>query len=137
MNTAATLWCSAAVGTLAGVGYPLHALLGTLFILGVNVGLRPASRWLVLPRTGVKQAARGRAGQSAGVVEFPIGEESGVTGNGRAVELQLDLTVEVNAQEVLVAVTPWVPRSFRPEIVIVLTRDGVETIASPGFGAWI
>jgi putative Mg2+ transporter-C (MgtC) family protein len=46
MNTAATLWCSAAVGTLAGAGYPLHALLGTLFVLGVNVGLRPAARWV-------------------------------------------------------------------------------------------
>jgi putative Mg2+ transporter-C (MgtC) family protein len=41
MNTAATLWCTAAVGTLAGAGFPLHALVGTLTILAVNVGLRP------------------------------------------------------------------------------------------------
>jgi hypothetical protein len=71
----------------------------------------------VLPRAGVKQVARGRAGQSEGVVEFPIGEESGVTGNSRAVELQLDVTVEVNAQGVMLAVTHWVPRSFRQEVV--------------------
>jgi hypothetical protein len=38
------------------------------------------------------------AGQSEGVVEFAVGEESGVAGDGRAVELQLDLAVEVNAQ---------------------------------------
>src|SRR5262249_32175950 len=47
----------------------------------------------------------------------PIGEEAGVTGNSRAVELQLDWTVEVNAQGVIVAVTPWVPRSFLQVVV--------------------
>ena len=33
LNTAATLWCSAAVGTLAGAGFPLHSLIGTLTVL--------------------------------------------------------------------------------------------------------
>jgi putative Mg2+ transporter-C (MgtC) family protein len=46
MNTAATLWCTAAVGTLAGAGFPLHALVGTAVILGVHLGLRPVSRWV-------------------------------------------------------------------------------------------
>src|ERR1700722_11201689 len=40
MNTAATLWCSAAVGTLAGSGFPLHAFLGTATVLGLHLGLR-------------------------------------------------------------------------------------------------
>src|SRR5271166_1239711 len=44
MNTAATLWCSAAVGTLAGAGFPLHSLIGTLTVLGVHLGLRPVAR---------------------------------------------------------------------------------------------
>ena len=46
MNTAATLWCSAAVATLAGAGFPLHALVGTAVVLGVHLGLRPVSRWV-------------------------------------------------------------------------------------------
>ncbi len=46
MNTAATLWCSAAVGTLAGAGFALHALIGTAFVLGAHLGLRPLSRWV-------------------------------------------------------------------------------------------
>jgi putative Mg2+ transporter-C (MgtC) family protein len=46
LNTAATLWCSAAVGTLAGAGFPLHALVGTVLVLGVHLGLRPVSRWV-------------------------------------------------------------------------------------------
>jgi putative Mg2+ transporter-C (MgtC) family protein len=46
MTTAATLWCSAAVGTLAGVGYPLLALIGTGAILATNISMRPASLWI-------------------------------------------------------------------------------------------
>jgi putative Mg2+ transporter-C (MgtC) family protein len=46
MNTAATLWCSAAVGTLAGAGFPLHALVGTTLVLGLHLGLRPVGRWV-------------------------------------------------------------------------------------------
>jgi putative Mg2+ transporter-C (MgtC) family protein len=44
MNTAATLWCSAAIGTLDGAGFPLHGLIGTLTILGLHLGLRPVAR---------------------------------------------------------------------------------------------
>ncbi|HMF37066.1 MAG TPA: MgtC/SapB family protein [Isosphaeraceae bacterium] len=44
LNTAATLWCSAAVGTLAGAGFPLHSLVGTLTVLVVHLGLRPVGR---------------------------------------------------------------------------------------------
>jgi putative Mg2+ transporter-C (MgtC) family protein len=46
MNTAATLWCSAAVGSLAGAGFPLHALVGTGTVLGVHLALRPVGRWI-------------------------------------------------------------------------------------------
>jgi putative Mg2+ transporter-C (MgtC) family protein len=41
LNTAATLWCTAAVGALAGLGYVLFPVLGTLGILGANTLLRP------------------------------------------------------------------------------------------------
>jgi putative Mg2+ transporter-C (MgtC) family protein len=41
MNTAATLWCTGAVGTLAGAGFHWHAVLGTAAILFVHVALRP------------------------------------------------------------------------------------------------
>ncbi|HVS35362.1 MAG TPA: MgtC/SapB family protein [Gemmataceae bacterium] len=46
MSTAATLWCVAAVGALAGAGFPLHAAVGTAFVLALNVGLRPIGRWI-------------------------------------------------------------------------------------------
>ena len=40
LNTAATLWCSAAVGVLAGLGYLLEGTIGAIAILGANILLR-------------------------------------------------------------------------------------------------
>ncbi len=44
LNTAATLWCTAAVGTLAGLGYATFSLLGTGAILAANLLLRPLAQ---------------------------------------------------------------------------------------------
>lgn len=44
LNTAATLWCTAAVGTLAGMGFPLEALVGTIAVILANVLLRPVAQ---------------------------------------------------------------------------------------------
>ena len=46
MNTAATLWCSAAIGTLAGAGLLANALIATAAILGIHIALRPLVNWL-------------------------------------------------------------------------------------------
>ncbi|MFJ8311649.1 MULTISPECIES: MgtC/SapB family protein [unclassified Streptomyces] len=46
LNTAATLWCSAAVGVLAASGHLAFALILALTVLGVHVLLRPAGRLL-------------------------------------------------------------------------------------------
>jgi putative Mg2+ transporter-C (MgtC) family protein len=36
LNTAATLWCSAMVGTLAGAGYAGPCILAAAFVIGTN-----------------------------------------------------------------------------------------------------
>lgn len=41
LNTAATLWCSAAVGASAGLDLIIEAILATVFILAANTLLRP------------------------------------------------------------------------------------------------
>jgi putative Mg2+ transporter-C (MgtC) family protein len=46
LTTAAGLWCSAAVGTMCGIGYGLHAVIGTSFVIGILICLRPFSRWV-------------------------------------------------------------------------------------------
>lgn len=50
LNTAATLWCSAAIGSLSGMGYIPEAVIGTIFILLAHLVLRPLGNKLsVLP----------------------------------------------------------------------------------------
>ena len=44
MNTAATLWCIAAIGTLAGLGYTTFCFLGTVAVLAANLLLRPLAQ---------------------------------------------------------------------------------------------
>lgn len=46
LNTAATLWCSAAVGACAGAGELLDAVFVTGLLMGVNVLLRPLGSWI-------------------------------------------------------------------------------------------
>lgn len=41
LNTAATLWCAAAIGALTGAGLYTTAVAGTLVIIAVNILLRP------------------------------------------------------------------------------------------------
>lgn len=44
LNTAATLWCSAAVGSLCGFGFVREAVIGAAGVLGANVLFRPLAR---------------------------------------------------------------------------------------------
>lgn len=44
LNTAATLWCSAAIGVLSGIGLLVEATVGTLVILCANILLREAAQ---------------------------------------------------------------------------------------------
>ncbi|MDP9096577.1 MAG: MgtC/SapB family protein [Pseudomonadota bacterium] len=46
LNTAATLWCSAAVGTLSGSGLPAEAATFAGFVLAGNTLLRPLVNWV-------------------------------------------------------------------------------------------
>jgi putative Mg2+ transporter-C (MgtC) family protein len=41
LNTAATLWCSAAVGLIAGEGFALYGVLAAALVIGANTALRP------------------------------------------------------------------------------------------------
>ncbi|MEZ0094551.1 MgtC/SapB family protein [Streptacidiphilus sp. EB129] len=44
LNTAATLWCSAAVGVMAASGHLAFAWIGTVTVLAIHLTLRPAGR---------------------------------------------------------------------------------------------
>lgn len=44
LNTAATLWCTAAIGTLAGLGQTVLCFTGTVSVLAANLLLRPIAQ---------------------------------------------------------------------------------------------
>lgn len=46
LNTAATLWCSAAVGACAGAGELLDAVFVTALLIVINLAFRPLSRYI-------------------------------------------------------------------------------------------
>src|ERR1700737_3027978 len=46
LNTAATLWCSAAIGTLAGYGMYGPAITGAVAVIAANICLRPIGKTL-------------------------------------------------------------------------------------------
>jgi len=62
LNTAATLWCSAAIGVLAGLNYTAHAAIGTAFVLAANFILRGVAQHInvtgAAAATEVEQAYR-------------------------------------------------------------------------------
>jgi putative Mg2+ transporter-C (MgtC) family protein len=51
LTTAATIWCSAAIGSLAGAGYFAEAGIGTLAILFVNSLFMRIDHWLKYRRS--------------------------------------------------------------------------------------
>jgi putative Mg2+ transporter-C (MgtC) family protein len=46
LNTASTIWCSAAVGVLTGSGFFAAGFVGTAFVLIINIFLRPLAEWI-------------------------------------------------------------------------------------------
>lgn len=46
LNTAATLWCSAGVGMMAGASAWAYAFVLTGFVVFINLGLRPVVKWI-------------------------------------------------------------------------------------------
>jgi putative Mg2+ transporter-C (MgtC) family protein len=58
LNTAATIWCSAAIGVLSGFGHMELALVLALAVLFTNIGLRRIS-FLVQPVLPVSEASEG------------------------------------------------------------------------------
>lgn len=46
LTTAATIWCSAAIGCIAAAGFFMEALISTALVLVINIVLQPLDTWL-------------------------------------------------------------------------------------------
>ncbi len=51
LNTAATIWCSAAIGAISGLGNAVHALILAIAVLFANALLRPLAHRLYPAQT--------------------------------------------------------------------------------------
>ncbi len=65
LTTAATLWCSAAIGVLAGSGFLIPATIGAVAVLMLHLLMRPLRGWL---RQWVKVSTRAESGYHLRVV---------------------------------------------------------------------
>jgi putative Mg2+ transporter-C (MgtC) family protein len=65
LNTAATLWCTAAVGTLVALGQVWLAVVGTAAVLASNLLLRPLAQG-VSRAAGKRKSASSRGGGDEG-----------------------------------------------------------------------
>jgi putative Mg2+ transporter-C (MgtC) family protein len=55
LNTAATIWCSAAIGAISGLGNPFHALILAVAVLCTNIVLRPLAYRLYPAQTSSEE----------------------------------------------------------------------------------
>ncbi|SCW40335.1 MgtC/SapB family protein [Ancylobacter rudongensis] len=90
LNTAATLWCAAAVGACAGADLIAQAGLLTVFVLVGNISLRPLALWLERLPTDV------RTGEA--IFEVVI-----VVDTARAADMRMRLVAELQAAKYPVA----------------------------------
>lgn len=56
INTAATIWCSSAIGALAGLGYWYESMVGTAFVVFGNILLRPIGEKIDQRITQIKES---------------------------------------------------------------------------------
>lgn len=56
LNTAATLWCSAAVGSLVGLGFIVPSFITTVAVVSANLILRPLSSQINRQRNSAQEA---------------------------------------------------------------------------------
>jgi hypothetical protein len=62
----------------------------------------------ILARAGISQKITGQRCQSKRIVEFAIGEQTCIRGNGRSAELHHDAAVEIESKNAAFGFTRWV-----------------------------
>lgn len=140
LNTAATLWCSAAVGACVGAGAWLTSMYVTGLIMVINLGFRPVSRYIdkrsavqvqnVMYRVHVVSAdtheAQVRAALLESIAERPLTLRQLRTDNGpEPHEIQLHAEIEAPERD----------RSLIEDIVRHLREDESVTSVEYGEGA--
>lgn len=139
LNTAATLWCSAAVGAAAGAGEWLTSLFITALLMVINLGFRPLSRFIDKRSLGPTQnviyrihivcsdthEGQVRAALLESIAERPLTLRQLRTEDAGAHEIQLHVEVEAPERD----------RFMVEDIVQTLRKDESVTSVEYGEGA--
>ncbi len=145
LNTAATLWCSAAVGLIAGEGFALFGLLAAALVIVANTALRPIvhavnrrpvdsfeneQRYTVSLECGVLDAPAVRARLIETVAELPgvsfSRVDSALIENTALVEVTVTVTSQKRREIALEAVVARLAEARG------VTRAGWRLDAEPG-----
>lgn len=136
LNTAATLWCSAAVGASAGADMIAHALLLTVFVVAGNTVLRPLVNWI--NRAPLDE----RTAEAA--YDLRVTSESGETAHVREAVVELldqakyparEITVQESAEETTELIATLVSTAVVPEeLDAIVARIG--RLAGVRHAAW-
>jgi putative Mg2+ transporter-C (MgtC) family protein len=133
LNTAATLWCAAGIGTLSGVGLLMQAAVGTFAVLLINVGFRPISERL--GEGGLLSAGPISGYQVQFVCRFEseAAVRNGLVELARTARLQLkSLKTAVTGSETLTIQAELVPltKGGPPLEELVQSANGFEGVSS-------
>ncbi len=128
LNTAATLWCTAAIGVLAGTGFVLDATIGMCAVLAANVVLRP-----IVQRINLRPAAPSELSSyeitavCSDAVEEQVRAATIAAIRGANMTLTAVYSDDIPASE-RVAVTADFTVSGRPDAVLerIVKRVGIE-----------
>jgi putative Mg2+ transporter-C (MgtC) family protein len=117
LNTAATLWCSAAVGACVGAGELLDGVFVTFLLIGVNLILRPLSRYIDQRSLSLPEAHNMARLRLACATEHQADAELQVT---RAVAARSLVLRELRAEQI-----EDTDRSIVQAVIESTTRDSV------------
>jgi hypothetical protein len=71
-------------------------------------------------RARVGQPLAGHCGQSERVVEFTVGEQTGIGGDHRSAKLEHQTSVEIDPEPIHPPGSPWSPHSIQNNMLIML-----------------
>ncbi|MHA6671178.1 MgtC family protein [Enterobacter mori] len=90
LNTAATLWCSAGIGVLCGLGQFWNAAMASLIILCANILLREAAQ-------RINQLPAVHEGEKCYILKITCSDEHGAVVRQRVVNMAKELTLGLKA----------------------------------------
>ena len=136
LNTAATLWCSAAVGAASGAGLVAEAMLVTLFVLAGNTLLRPlVNRINRIPINEEASEATYEVRLSTDLVDADVAREALIEALEKAYYPAADVETKERGEDTVEIVATLVATSIVPEELDAVV-EGLEKLPGVDHASW-